>query len=82
MVEPNLIISTAKTVAEGVLEFLKTRPSYEQKQFEKLFDLEKALAEEATRDDADFDQVLHLRQIKEIFFDTVINEIQKSMKGS
>ena len=80
MVDPNLIISTAKTVADGVLEFLKTRPSYEQKQFERLFELEKALAEEASRDDSDFDQVLHLRQIKEIFFDTVISEIQKEIK--
>ena len=80
MVEPNLVISAAKTFAEGFVEFMKTRPSYEQKQFEKLFDLEQALAEEKTRDDSDFDQVMHLKQIKEIFYDTVITELKRSMK--
>lgn len=80
MADPNLIISAAKTFAEGFVEFMKTRPSYEQKQFEKLFELEKAIAEEASREDSDFDQVMHLKQIKEIFYDTVISEIQKGFK--
>jgi hypothetical protein len=80
MVDPNLVIGTAKTFADGLLEFLKTRPSYEQKQFEKLFELENEIDKESTRADSDFDQVLHLREIRNNFLNTVISELKKAME--
>ena len=71
---PELIIAAGKEIAGVINSIYKDK---NLRQLSVFFKFLQHYEEEKTRPDMDFDAVLHMKMTKQIFIETVLNEIKK-----
>jgi hypothetical protein len=73
-----LAAAAAKEIAQALRVYMEKQPDYEQKQFNRLFELKVKYEEEKARTDRDHDDLLKWRDVERVFSQAIIEEITRA----